>query len=46
MANSLELNGDWVSLMAGVVLVMIPTIILYVILSERMVSGITMGAVK
>jgi N-acetylglucosamine transport system permease protein len=46
MANALELNGDWVSLMAGVVVVMIPTIILYVILSERMISGITMGAVK
>jgi ABC-type glycerol-3-phosphate transport system permease component len=25
---------------------MIPTIILFIILSERMISGITMGAVK
>jgi N-acetylglucosamine transport system permease protein len=46
LSNGMEYTGDWVGLMAGVVLVMIPTIILYIILSERMISGITMGAVK
>jgi ABC-type glycerol-3-phosphate transport system permease component len=46
LQNSMEYTGDWVGLMAGVVLVVFPTIILYIILSERMISGITMGAVK
>ena len=46
LSNGMEYTGDWVGLMAGVVIVMIPTIILYIILSERMISGITMGAVK
>lgn len=46
LSNGMEYTGDWVGLMAGVVIVMVPTIILYVILSERMISGITMGAVK
>ena len=46
LSNGMEYTGDWVGLMAGVVIVMIPTIILYIILSEKMISGITMGAVK
>jgi N-acetylglucosamine transport system permease protein len=39
-------GGDWPGLFAGVTIVMIPTIILFVFLSERMISGITMGGVK
>jgi N-acetylglucosamine transport system permease protein len=46
LSNGMEYTGDWVGLLAGVMIVMIPTIILYVILSEKMISGITMGAVK
>jgi N-acetylglucosamine transport system permease protein len=46
LSNGMEYTGDWVGLLAGVVLVMVPTIILYIVLSERMISGITMGAVK
>jgi N-acetylglucosamine transport system permease protein len=46
LANAMQYTGDWVGLMAGVIIVMIPTIILYLFLSERMISGITMGAVK
>ena len=46
LSNSMEFTGDWVGLLAGVVIVMIPTIILYIFLSEKMISGITMGAVK
>lgn len=46
MTNALQFNGDWVGLLAGVMIVMVPTIILYVVLSEKMISGITMGAVK
>jgi ABC-type glycerol-3-phosphate transport system permease component len=46
LSNGMEYTGDWVGLLAGVVIVMIPTIILYIFLSEKMISGITMGAVK
>lgn len=46
LSNGMEYTGDWTGLLAGVVIVMIPTIILYVFLSEKMISGITMGAVK
>lgn len=46
MKNSMTYTGDWAGLFAGVVLVMVPTIALFVLLSERMISGITMGSVK
>lgn len=39
-------GGDWAGLFAGVTIVMIPTIALFLFLSERMISGITMGGVK
>ncbi len=46
MQNAMQYTGDWPGLFAGVVIVMVPTILLFIILSERMISGITMGAVK
>jgi ABC-type glycerol-3-phosphate transport system permease component len=46
LQGAMQYTGDWVGLFAGVSIVMIPTIILFIILSERMISGITMGAVK
>ena len=39
-------GGDWAGLFAGVTIVMIPTIALFLFLSDRMISGITMGGVK
>jgi ABC-type glycerol-3-phosphate transport system permease component len=39
-------GGNWPGLFAGVTIVMIPTIALYLVLSERMIGGITMGGVK
>jgi len=46
MANSMQYTGDWVGLFAGTVIVMVPVTILYVFLSDRMIEGITLGAVK
>lgn len=46
LQNSMQYTGDWVGLFAGVSIIMVPTILLYIILSEKMISGITMGAVK
>ncbi len=50
-SNAMQYTGDRVGLMAGVVIIMVPTIkvptiLLYTILYERMISGITMGSVK
>lgn len=44
--SSLQYTSDWVSIFAGSVIVMIPTIIIYIILSEKLISGITLGAIK
>ncbi len=46
LKNSMTYSGDWAGLFAGVVIVVVPTVILFVILSERMISGMTLGSVK
>jgi N-acetylglucosamine transport system permease protein len=46
IAESMQYTGDWVGLFAGVVIVMVPTVIIYVLLSERLIEGVTMGALK
>jgi N-acetylglucosamine transport system permease protein len=46
IAESMQYTGDWVGLFAGVVIVMVPTLIIYVLLSERLIEGVTMGALK
>ena len=42
----MQYTSDWPGLFAGVTIVIIPTILVYAILSERMITGMTMGAVK
>lgn len=39
-------GGNWPGLFAGVTMVMMPTVAIYVFLSERMIGGMTMGGVK
>jgi ABC-type glycerol-3-phosphate transport system permease component len=39
-------GGDWPGLFAGVTIVMLPTIALFILLSEKMISGITVGSLK
>jgi len=46
MQNAMQYTGDWPGLFAGVVIVMVPTIFLYIFLSEKMISGVTMGSGK
>jgi len=46
LQSAMQYTGDWVGLFAGVSIVMVPTIVLFVFLSEKMISGITMGANK
>ncbi len=44
--SAMQFTADWVGLFAAVVIVMLPTVLIYVILSERVMQGITLGAVK
>lgn len=46
LQNAMQYTSDWPGLFAGVTIIIIPTIVVYAVLSERMISGITMGAVK
>lgn len=44
--ESMRLKSDWGALMAAVVLVFVPTFVLYIFLAERIMVGMTSGAVK
>ncbi len=46
IVQSMRYVGDWAGLFAAVVIVFMPTFILYIILSEKIIAGITGGAVK
>ncbi|RVT83417.1 carbohydrate ABC transporter permease [Rhodobacteraceae bacterium CCMM004] len=46
LQNAMQYTNNWPGLFAGVTIIIVPTIIVYAILSERMISGMTMGAVK
>lgn len=46
MINSMRYTGDWSGLFASVVMVFLPTFILYVVLSNRIIAGISQGGVK
>lgn len=46
IVQSMKYSGDWAGLFAGVVVVFLPTFILYIFLSNRIIAGVTGGAVK
>lgn len=46
MITSMTYTGDWAGLFASVMIVFLPTFILYLFLSEKIVAGITGGGVK
>lgn len=46
MINSMKYTGNWAGLFASVVIVFLPTFILYLILSDRIIAGVTGGAIK
>ncbi|MEA3335397.1 MAG: carbohydrate ABC transporter permease [Chloroflexota bacterium] len=46
LQGSMQYTSDWVGLFAGVVIVMVPTLILFIVMSERVIEGITLGATK
>lgn len=46
MINSMKYTGDWTGMFAAVVIVFLPTFILYIFLSEKIIAGVTGGGVK
>ncbi len=46
MIQSMRYIGDWASMFAAVVIVFLPTFILYIFLSEKIIAGVTGGGVK
>ena len=44
--TSMQTTGNYQGLFAGVVIVFIPTVIIYILLSKQIMSGATAGAVK
>lgn len=46
IVQSMRYSGNWAGLFAGVVVVFLPTFILYIFLSQKIIAGVTGGAVK
>lgn len=46
LQGSMQYTGDWVSLFAGFTTVVVPTFMVYILLSRTIMEGLTMGAVK
>ncbi len=46
MINSMRYTGDYAGMFAAVVIVFLPTFLLYVFLSEKIIAGVTGGGVK
>lgn len=46
LQGSLQYTGDWVALFAALVVITLPTLLIYVFLSRQIIEGLTMGAVK
>lgn len=46
LQGSLQYTGDWVALFAALVVITLPTLAIYMLLSRQIISGLTMGAVK
>lgn len=46
IVDGMRYSGNWAALFAAVILVFLPTIVMFVILSEKIMGGVTSGAVK
>jgi N-acetylglucosamine transport system permease protein len=46
MVQSMRYTGDWGGLFASVVIVFLPTFFLYIFLSDKIIKGVTAGAIK
>ena len=46
LIQSMRYTGDWAGLFASVVIVFLPTFFLYLFLSDKIIKGVTAGAIK
>lgn len=46
MVQSMKVVGNWAALFAAVVIVFLPTFLLYIFLSDKIIAGVTSGGVK
>lgn len=46
MIQSMRYTGDWAGMFAAVIVVFLPTLFIYVFLSEKIIAGVTGGAIK
>ena len=46
LVQSMRYTGDWGGLFASIMIVFLPTFLLYIFLSEKIIAGVTAGAVK
>lgn len=46
LIQSMRYTGDWGGMFASVVIVFLPTFVLYLFLSDRIIKGVTAGAIK
>ncbi|MCL2276916.1 MAG: carbohydrate ABC transporter permease [Treponema sp.] len=46
MVQSMRYTGDWAGLFASCVIVFLPTFVLYIFLSDKIIKGVTAGAIK
>lgn len=46
MIQSMKYTGDWAGMFASVIIVFLPTFILYLFLSEKIIAGVTGGGIK
>jgi len=46
MIQSMRYTGDWGGMFASVVIVFLPTFFLYIFLSDKIIAGVTAGAIK
>lgn len=44
--TSMMNSGDWAGMFASVVIIFVPTVVIYIFLSDKIVSGVTAGGVK
>lgn len=46
MINSMKYTGNWAGMFAAVIIVCLPCLVIYLILSEKIIGGITVGGMK
>lgn len=46
MVQSMRYIGDWAGMFAAVIIVFVPTFLLYIFLSKKIIAGVTGGAIK